>query len=124
MADSSKKQTIGDPLAEAAQSGMLGGRRPITSRQEPETPPSAPAPVALEPTVQTQQPQAGVSTLETGKSATRRTKREREKKTILFEPQRAKWLEIQAATERREMSDIVSEALALYERLYVEKKTG
>ncbi|MGH2479449.1 MAG: hypothetical protein ACRDHW_07335 [Ktedonobacteraceae bacterium] len=118
MADSSKKQAIGDPLADAAQTGMLGARRPITSRQEPETP----APVAQEPAAP--QSQAPASTVETGKNTTRKVKREREKKTILFEPQRAKWLEIQAATERREMSDIVGEALALYERLYVEKKTG
>jgi hypothetical protein len=33
-------------------------------------------------------------------------------------------LEIQAATERREMSDIVADALALYERLYSSEQKG
>jgi hypothetical protein len=77
MADSSKKQIIGDPP---------GSQVPPATQNE-----------AL-PLVEM-------------RTSTRKPKREREKKTILFEPARAKWLEIQTATEWREMSDIVAEAL-------------
>ena len=108
MADA--RQKIGDPLAEAAERGILGGRRPIGTRE----PPSA-APASVD-----------VPKGETPGTPARRRKpkREREKKTILFEPARAQWLEIQAATERREMSDIVADALALYERLYSSEQKG
>ena len=47
----------------------------------------------------------------------------RVKKTILFEPERARWLEIQAARERRDISDILGEALALYEQFSREESS-
>jgi hypothetical protein len=47
-------------------------------------------------------------------------KQERKKTTILLTPERALWLKIRSIDERREMSEIVDDALALYERLYSE----
>jgi len=38
------------------------------------------------------------------------------KRTILFTPERAKWLKVRAAMAEKEMSAIVEEALALWEK--------
>ncbi len=77
---------IGDPLANAAQSGVLGRRPSLTTKpieQAPEKKDEA-----------------------------------RVKKTLLFSPQRAKWLKIRAAQEERDMSDIAEDALAMYQQLH------
>jgi hypothetical protein len=108
----SKKQQIGDVLQEAAQSGVLG-RKPIGTRQDT---PLTPAPAQAAPAAPTQAEQPAEEA-----SKPKRRKPEREKKTILFTTERAWWLEKQASAERRDQSDIVDEALALYEKLYKEK---
>lgn len=110
MADN--KQKIGDPLQEAAQTGVLGGRRPIGTRQDAPSQPAAPA----EPVAPAPQPQVASEN-----KTTKRGKPERKKKTILFLPGRAKWLDIQAATEGREQSEIVNDALELYEKLHAKE---
>lgn len=56
----------------------------------------------------------GISLFNVQKNSTRRR---REQKTILFEVEQARWLEIQAATERRELSEIIHDALELYKKL-------
>ena len=111
----SKKQQIGDPLQEAAQTGVLGARRPIGTRQEA---PSTPAPAAASEPVAPTQPQAVTE----DRTVTKKSKPERRKKTILFLPERAKWLDIQAATEGREQSEIVNDALELYEKLHAKER--
>lgn len=112
MADS-KKQQIGDVLQEAAQSGVLG-RKPIGTRQDaPLTPAPAPAQAAPAAPTQAEQPAEEAS-------KPKRRKLEREKKTILFTTERAWWLEKQASAERRDQSDIVNDALELYEKLHKE----
>ncbi len=45
------------------------------------------------------------------------TEQERVKRTILFTPERAKWLKVRAAMAEKEMSAIVEEALALWEKV-------
>jgi hypothetical protein len=110
----SKKQQIGDPLQEAAQTGVLGARRPIGTRQEA---PSTPAPAAPPEPVAPTQPQAAIE-----EKFTKKGKPERRKKTILFLPERARWLDIQAATEGREQSEIVNDALELYEKLHAKER--
>ncbi len=85
---------IGDPLAEAAQSGVLG-RRPITSMQ----PPQPATRVQPQGDQVKQEPQ-------------------RVKRTLMFSPALAKWLKIQAAQEGREMSEIVADALETYKQLH------
>lgn len=45
------------------------------------------------------------------------TKQERKKTTVLLHPKRVKWLKIQAALKHKEMSEIVEEALALWEKV-------
>jgi hypothetical protein len=72
MADT--KQKIGDPLADAAQSGVLGGRRPIGTKE-----PEGPAPAEREP-APAKQPEPEPTAA--GRVSTRKPKREREKKTI------------------------------------------
>ncbi len=47
---------------------------------------------------------------------------ERVKRTFMLTPDRATWLKVQAALERREMSDIVEEALATYEQRHPRKQ--
>src|SRR5258708_2215714 len=112
MADT-KKQQIGDPLAEAAQTGMLGARRPISSREEA---PAAPPPSVPEPT--TARPETGTIPSQLGR---RPTTRERKKKTVLLEAPLSRWLDMRAASEQREMSDIVADALELYKKLNPEE---
>jgi hypothetical protein len=85
---------IGDPLAEAAQSGVLG-RRPISSMQPP-------------------QPATKVQPL--GDQV--KQEPQRVKRTLMFSPALAKWLKVQAAQEGREMSEIVADALETYKQLH------
>lgn len=86
---------IGNPLEQAAQSGMLGQRRPLMSSLNQE--------------------RQGVAE-HTPQSDKEKPKRVQ--KTLLFTPSRAKWLKVTAAQEGREMSDIVEEALATYEKMH------
>lgn len=85
---------IGNPLDDAAASGMLGRKQTLTSKQP-------------EPSVTRSQ----ATTNENQEPA-------RKKRTLMFTPYRAKWLKVQAAQEGREMSDIVEEALATYQQLH------
>jgi len=101
-------QKIGDPLNDAAQSGMLGGtRRPLGTRQDTSVQ-SAAAPTRPEPTSAKQQ----ARDVQEASS-----EQERVKRTILFTPQRAKWLKVRAAMAEKEMSAVVEEALALWEKV-------
>lgn len=105
----SDKQQIGDPMALAVQTGIIGERRPITSRddrprEEPVKTPEKPK-ETRERTPSAQKWKHLEATTGT------------EKKTITFYSSTAHWLEIQAATERRDMSLIVDEALGMYKRL-------
>ena len=86
---------IGDPLANAAATGTLGQRKTLTSVAKP-----------AEQSQASSQEQPG------------QEKEERVKRTLMFTPERAKWLKVQAALEGREMSDIVEEALATYQQLH------
>ena len=90
------KDKIGDALRDAAQTGVIGARRPATTRQ-PVLPEAKPA-------AQDEQRE--------------REKPERKKYTFMLSPALAKWLKIQAATEEKEMSDIVAEALESYRLLH------
>jgi hypothetical protein len=85
---------IGNPLDDTAQSGIIGRRPTVTPRQ------SEPVPPKNHTTPNSAQAPARV------------------KRTLMFTPQRAKWLKVQAAQEGREMSDIVEEALATYQQLH------
>ena len=106
----SGKQEIGNPLDEAAASGILGGgqRKPIGTRQDV---PMAPAATPERPPVEKQQAEAP-------KVGRRPTTRERKKKTVLLEPDLARWLDIQSASESRELSDIVADGLELYKKFH------
>ncbi len=98
---------IGNPLTDAAQSGILGGqRRPLGTKQD--TPVEPDAGQYKEPTISKQQAR------EVKEEA---TEQERVKRTILFTPERAKWLKVRAAMAEKEMSAIVEEALALWEKV-------
>jgi hypothetical protein len=105
----SDKQQIGDPMALAVQTGIIGERRPITSRDER----------PREETVRLPEKprEAKEKTPSTQKWKHLETTSDTEKKTITFYAEMAHWLEIQAAIERRDMSLIVDEALGLYRRL-------
>lgn len=99
------EQKIGNPLTDAAQTGILGGqRRPLGVKQESPTTPAT----GTQAPIQQQRPQ------ETKEPS---TEQERIKRTILFTPQRAKWLKVRAAQAEKEMSEIVEEALALWEKV-------
>lgn len=106
MADTGQK--IGNPLTDAAQSGVLGGgqRRPLGVK------PDASVAPATEPHRE-QIPKTQQKTRE--KEETQEP--ERIKKTVLFTPERAKWLKVRAAMAEKEMSEIVEEALALWEKV-------
>lgn len=82
---------IGNPFDTAAQTGVIG-RRPATKGYQDQA--------------------AAKTTVSESKGA------DRVKRTLMFIPDRARWLKIQAAVEGREMSDIVEEALATYEQLH------
>jgi hypothetical protein len=97
------KQPIGNPLTEAAQTGMLGQRRPLGVK------PTGP----LQSSVIEQKVSSDVQPGRTGKDE----KPERIKGTILFTPERKIWLKVRAAQKNVEMSDIVEEALALWEKM-------
>lgn len=103
MADG--KQRIGDPLAEAAQSGILGGRRPIGVRQEPPgaPPPSIPvsAPAPRPAPVPAQ-------------SAEKKEKRSRERMTVYLPPDLAEWVRVRAARQRKEISEIIESTISFY----------
>ncbi len=100
-------QKIGNPLTDAAQSGMLGGqRRPLGTKDTPAMPIAEPY---TEPMISKQQ-RARETKEET-------LEQERVKRTILFTPERAKWLKVRAAMAEKEMSAIVEEALALWEKV-------
>lgn len=87
---------IGDPLSQVAESGTLGRKSqvPTTPKEEVPTTPARP------------------------RTAVGQEQQTRVKRTLMFTPQRAKWLKVQAAQEGREMSDIVEEALATYQQLH------
>jgi hypothetical protein len=96
------KQPIGNPLADAAKSGVIGQQRaPITTRSGQS---AGPASQARQQDDESQ-----------GKEP------ERVKRTFMLTPERARWLKIQAAIEGREMSDIVDEALETYKQLHPEQ---
>ncbi len=100
-------QKIGNPLTDAAQSGVLGGpRRPLGMKQDT---PVAPAAESY--------PEQAVSKQQARDMKEEVLEQERVKRTILFTPQRAKWLKIRAAMAEKEMSAIVEEALALWEKV-------
>lgn len=101
-----KKQPFGDPLAMAAQTGVLGRRR-ITSSEDPGA--AVGEGVAQKPPEPIQVPAQVASADKTP---------DRRKKTILMTPSRARWLKIQSADENRDMSAIAEDAFALYERFY------
>ena len=86
---------IRDPLEDAATTGVIGGKRPSFAA-------------------------TGRGQHATGRQgqADQEKKTEREKRTLMFTPERAKWLKVQAALEGREMSEIVEEALEHYQRLH------
>jgi hypothetical protein len=88
---------IGNPLEEAAQSGVLGRKQTFTPGQQDSTAARSQA------------------------TTEREQNRVRVKRTLMFTPARAKWLKVQAAQEGREMSDIVDEALATYQQLHSER---
>ena len=92
-----KKDKIGDPLAEAATTGVIG-RRPSFAQPQAQT---RPAPARPDPDGEQEEQKAL-----------------RVKRTLMFTPQRAKWLKVQAAQEGREMSEIIEEALATYQQLH------
>jgi len=99
---------IGNPLTDAAQSGMLGGqRRPLGTKQD--TPAVPDTEQYREPTSSKQQRAREVKE--------EVPEMERVKRTILFTPERAKWLKVRAAMAEKEMSAIVEEALALWEKV-------
>lgn len=94
MADG--KQRIGDPLAEAAQSGVLGGRRPIGIRREPGASP-APSPVPT-----------------SAPRPEKKEKRSRERITVYLPLDQAEWVRVQAALQRKEISEIIEGAIRFY----------
>ena len=94
---SESKQQIGDPLKDAATSGVIGQQRtPVTAKS--------------------QTPGAAGQRKQEGEEV-----QERVKRTFMLTPERAKWLKVQAALEEREMSDIVDEALETYKQLHPEQ---
>jgi hypothetical protein len=93
---------IGDPLERAATTGKLGGVSPAARA----TPPG---------------PEK--KTLEGGKSGmlevqTSTTKETRKQQTVYLPPALAKWVKMQAIEEEREISEIVTDALEMYRKLY------
>lgn len=89
---------IGDPLADAATTGVIGKRPTFAATERGQSVPG----------------RQGQSDQE--------KKNEREKRTLMFTPERAKWLKVQAALEGREMSEIVEEALEHYQRLHPQSR--
>lgn len=100
-------QKIGNPLTDAAQSGILGGqRRPLGTKQDIPAVPD------------TEQYKESAIPKQQGREVKEEVpEQERVKRTILFTPTRAKWLKVRAAMAEKEMSAIVEEALALWEKV-------
>lgn len=96
------KQKIGNPLAEAAQSGVLGGRKPISIRQELSAAPAPPAPTP------TPEPAPSAQTQE------KKEKRSRERLTVYLPSDQAEWVRVRAALQRKEISEIVEETISFY----------
>ncbi len=98
MADG--KQEIGNPLTQAFQAGSIGSSRtPITSKTQPNVPAQ-----------QKRSDEEGAD----------KDTVERKKSTFMLTPYRKQWLQVMAALEGREQSDILEEALATYEQLHPE----
>lgn len=105
MADG--KQRIGDPLAEAAQSGVLGGRRPIGVRQDP------PASLPPVPSVSPPAP-APAPVSRPASTSEKKEKRNRERLTVYLPPDLAEWVRVRAARQRKEISEIIEDTINLY----------
>ena len=109
MAD---KDKIGDPFTQAAQTGVIGARKPISSVQQqiPDSP--------------TRQEALQELAREEGKTEGLKYYRKYskhpdwKKQTLLLPPQLISWLKFQALQEGREMSEITVDALETYKQLH------
>lgn len=137
-----KKSEIGDPLALAALTGKIGGK-PKSSSSDTQTSDSSEVqqskPLEAQKSKNSDVEQSELSKSQTarlsdlqiqeilnfqkselsnvqhaGNSKLSKSEHERKQKTVYLPAELARWLNIQAATEEREISDIVTDALEHY----------
>jgi hypothetical protein len=93
---------IGDPLERAATTGKLGGVSPAARTTSPERKTSEGE--------KSRMPDVQTST----------TKEARKQQTVYLPPGLAKWVKMQAIEEEREISEIMTDALEMYRKLYAD----